>query len=191
MKKIFGYDCETTGLPVWSQPSGDICQPHLVQLAAQLYDADTKQVIQAINLIVKPEGWEIPEEMTAIHGITNELALEVGVSEPFAVEMLLALRGDADRVAYNKTFDQRIVRIAMKRYGMDEKDIERWAEKDDHHDPMRMFQKRYGGKNTKLVDSYLKITGKTLENAHSAMADTEACMEIFFELKELEDAQAA
>ncbi len=91
------------------------------------------------------------------------------------------IRGDAERVAYNKTFDQRIIRIAMKRY-MSEECIEKWAVKDDHHCAMRMAQKELGGKNPKLVDAYKAICGKDLVNAHSAMADTLAAQEIFFKL---------
>lgn len=174
---------ETTGLPNWKEPSGDECQPHIVQLAGVLCNADTQKVIQSIDLIVKPDGWEIPEDMTAIHGITTEHALEVGVPEGFAVTMLHLLRGDSHRVAYNKTFDQRIVRIAMKRYMADEV-VEKWAEKDDHQDPMRMVQEVHGGKNMKLADAYKLVTGKELENAHTAMADTMAAMDIYFALKD-------
>lgn len=183
MKTVLVYDNETNGLPVWSTPSDDPCQPHIVQLAAVLCATEPQEVMQSIDLIIKPDGWEISEEMTSIHGISNEFAHDVGVSEKMAVEMLLDLCGNADRVAYNKTFDQRIIRIALKRYGLSEEIQDKWAEKDDHHDPMRMFQKIYGGKNTKLVDAYLKVTGKTLVDAHTAMADTLACKEIFFALQ--------
>lgn len=183
MKTIFGYDTETTGLPDWSVPSGDPCQPHIVQLAGFLCNAETQEVIQSMDVIVKPDGWEIPEEMTVIHGISNEMAMDIGIPEKLAVELLLALRGDFERVAYNKTFDQRIIRIALKRFFDDEELEEKWAVKEDHHDSMRMAQKAFGGKNMKLADAYLKSTGKTLENAHTAMADTMACMEIYFALQ--------
>lgn len=33
------YDTETTGPPNETKPFDHICQPHIVQLAAQLYDA--------------------------------------------------------------------------------------------------------------------------------------------------------
>ncbi|AUR93130.1 exonuclease [Vibrio phage 1.183.O._10N.286.48.B7] len=181
MKTIFTYDTETTGIPNWKVPSDSPEQPHLVQLAGVLSNAETGEEIQSMNVIIKPDGWEIPEEVTAVHGITTEYALEHGIPEGMAVAMLHMIRGEAERVAYNKTFDQRIIRIAMKRY-MSEECIEKWAVKDDHHCAMRMAQKELGGKNPKLVDAYKAICGKDLVNAHSAMADTLAAQEIFFKL---------
>ena len=145
MKTILFYDTETTGLPNWTTPSGGDDQPHIVQLGAVLVNEDTQEIIQSMDLIIKPDGWVIPQETIDVHGVTNELAAEVGVPEHFAVMMLHLMRGNADRVAYNKTFDQRIVRIAMKRF-MDECDIE-----------IRMFingkvvKKTLPGKFTSLV----------------------------------------
>lgn len=188
MNLVLGYDTETTGLPDWKTPSEGDNQPHIVQLAAQLYNADTRAVIQSIDLIVKPDGWEIPDEVADIHGITNEMAHDVGVSEIMVVEMFLQMwgMGRSERVAYNKTFDQRIIRIATKRLGFNEDAIERWAAKDDHHCSMRMAQKHIGGKNPNLVDAYKHFTGKELENAHSAMADTIASMDVYWAIKDLE-----
>lgn len=183
MKTIFTYDTETTGLPNWKVPSDSPEQPHLVQLAGVLSNAETGEEIQSMNVIIKPDGWEIPEEVTAVHGITTEYALEHGIPEGMAVAMLHLMRGKAERVAYNKTFDQRIIRIAMKRY-MTEDVVEQWAEKLDHHCAMRMVQKKYGGKNMKLAEAYMKVCGKELVNAHSAMADTLAAQEIYFSLKD-------
>lgn len=179
MKPLFFYDTETTGLPVWKEPSESDAQPHLVQLGAVLVNPETQEVISSIDLIIKPDGWEIPEEVSEIHGITTEYAMEVGVPEKMALDLFLAMRGDAERIAYNKTFDQRIIRIAAKRYSSDDV-VEKWAEKDDHHCSMRMAQSVIGGKNPKLEAAYKHFTGKELENAHSAMADTMASMEVYF-----------
>lgn len=183
MKTIFTYDTETTGIPNWKVPSDSEEQPHLVQLAAVLSNAETGEEIQSMNVIIKPDGWDIPEEVSAIHGITTEYALEHGIPEGMAVAMLHLMRGDAERVAYNKTFDQRIIRIAMKRYMQDDV-VEKWAEKLDHHCAMRMAQKALGGKNPKLADAYKAICDKELVGAHSAMPDTLAAQEIYFKLKD-------
>lgn len=180
MKTLLNYDTETTGIPNWNIPSEDPSQPHIVQLAAILCEEETRKPIQSINLIIKPEGWVIPPEVTAIHGITTEYALAVGVPEAMAVQMLLSMCGQADRVAYNRTFDQRIVRIALKRFGFPEAVIEKWAEKDNHHCAMGLSKLVMGGKQPKLAEAYKFFTGQDLEDAHSAMADTKACMTVFF-----------
>ncbi len=187
MNLLLPYDTETTGLPDWKTPSGGDNQPHIVQIAAMLVDEDTKQVIQSIDLIIQPDGWEIPEEVSEIHGITTEHAMDVGIPEDVAVGAFLAMwgMGRVKRIAFNKTFDQRIIRIAAKRY-CNEEVIKQWAVKDDHDCSMQMARKVIGGKNPKLADAYKFFTGKELENAHSAMADTQACLEVYQAIKEKE-----
>lgn len=187
MNKITFYDTETTGLPEWKIPSGDKKQPHLVSLTAIQCNANTEEILQRIDLIVRPNGWEIPQEVVDIHGITTEKAKDCGVYEPAAAGMLLELCRDSVRVSHNRTFDQRIIRIALKRY-QDNETIEKWAEKEDHKCTMLMSKPimelpprgKWGWKNPKLEEAYKYFTGKTLENAHSSSADTGACMEIYF-----------
>ena len=179
------YDTETTGLPNWKTPSGGDDQPHMVQIAAILCNAETGQAIKTMNVIVKPDGWTIPQETIDVHGITNEYALEHGIPEKEAIQQLLDLRGNAERVAYNKTFDQRIVRIGLKRF-FDEPTQEKWAIKDDHHCAMRMAQKVIGGKNPKLVEAFKHFTGKEMTGAHDAMQDTLGCMAVYFAIVDSE-----
>lgn len=178
-KFLLSYDTETTGIPNWKVPSDSPEQPHLVQLAAILVNAETREVVNSMDVIIKPDGWEIPEETIAIHGITMEKAEKEGIPEKEALEKLLAMRGDHERVAFNKTFDQRIIRIACKRY-LDEEAIEKWAVKEDHHCAMRMAKSVIGGKQPKLVEAYKHFTGTEMEGNHNAMADTEACMKVYW-----------
>lgn len=187
MKQVIFYDTETTGLPDWKSPSGSDSQPHIVQLGAILCDLDSREVIEELDVIIKPDGWEIPEETIEVHGITNERALNEGIPEQETIERFLKLRGQAHRVAHNRTFDQRIIRIALKRF-FTEEDQEIWAEKEDHECTMLMAKPimqlppkgHYGYKNPKLEQAYEHFTGKELQNAHTAMADARACMEIYF-----------
>lgn len=179
VKTVLIYDTETTGLPSWRTPSGGDDQPHIVQLGALLVNAETKEIIDILDVIIKPDGWEIPQETIDVHGITNEHALEVGIPEKEAIQMLLDLRGEAERVAYNKTFDQRIVRIGLKRF-FDEPTQEKWAIKEDHHCAMRMAQKVMGGKNPKLIAAYKHFTGEEMEGAHNALSDAKGCMAVYF-----------
>lgn len=177
---VIAYDTETTGIPDWKIPSGDPCQPHLVQLAALVADTETRQIISSIDLIIKPDGWEIPDEVAEIHGITTEYALVHGVPEAEAFALFMSLWGGKFRLAHNRTFDQRILRIAAKRYGT-EAQIEAWADKESHDCTMWLSKPIMGvGKNPKLSEAYEFFTGKPLENAHSAMADTQACLDVYF-----------
>lgn len=186
--KVLFFDTETTGLPEWQQPSGSECQPHIVQLAGILADIETREVISTFDVIIKPDGWEITKEMTEIHGVTNEHALEVGVPEKTAFEMLIAMSGNHKRVCYNRTFDQRIVRIAAKRFASE--DVQnKWAEKDDFDCAMMGAQKVMGGKRPNLAAALKHFTGEGLPDAHSAMPDTEACMKVYWGILDAEKAQ--
>jgi len=195
MNLVCAYDTETTGLPDWKNPSDSHHQPHLVQLAAILADEDTGKVISTLDLIIQPDGWDIPQEVADIHGITNEIANEVGVNEMDAVALFLQMVGSAKRLAHNRTFDQRIIRIATKRY-FPENVQEKWAEKENHDCTMIMAKPimqmepkgRYGYKSPKLSEAYEHFMGKELQDAHSAIADARACLDIYFAMKGLTSA---
>jgi len=189
MKKITFYDTETTGLPVWKEPSGGENQPHLVQLSAIQCDIETREILQRIDLIVRPNGWEIPQVVVDIHGITTEKAMDCGVYEESAIRLMLEICRDSSRVAHNRTFDQRIIRIGVKRYGFADEDIDRWADKETHECTMlkakpimKMLPKgKWGHKNPKLEEAYKFFCGLELgDKAHSSIYDTEACMAVYW-----------
>ena len=71
---ILFYDTETTGLPLYKEPSEHPDQPHIVQLAAALVDSETRKIVSSMDFIINPSTYEIPEEMTAIHRISTEYA---------------------------------------------------------------------------------------------------------------------
>jgi len=193
MRTAFIFDTETTGLPDWKKPSGDDVQPHLVQLGALLVDLDKQEIIKMLDVIIKPDGWEIPQEVSDIHGITTEEAMKHGIPESEALMMLLDLWDGAKRVCYNRTFDKRIIRIATKRYCSEEV-IEAWADKDNFDCAMMMAKpivKATNGfkadgspkiKNPKLAEAYEYFMGEALENAHNALVDATACMDIYFKM---------
>ena len=78
MSLIYTFDTETTGLPQFKLPSDDPSQPHLVDVAALLYDEDAT-LIDSFEAIIRPDGWVIPDEVAAIHGITTEMAMDLGI----------------------------------------------------------------------------------------------------------------
>lgn len=179
---VLAYDTETTNLPNWKMPSGDPSQPHLVQIAGLVANTETRKVVASIDLIVRPDGWEIPEETTAIHGISTEYALEHGVPEAEAYAIFMSLWGGKFRIAHNRTFDQRLLRIAAKRYGTQAQQ-EAWADKNTHDCTMWLSRTAMGMKKPpRLEEAYEHYTGKKLENAHSALADAQACLDVYFAL---------
>jgi DNA polymerase-3 subunit epsilon len=201
MNLAFFYDTETTGLPDFKAPSDAPQQPHLVQLAAALVDLDTREITQSIDLIIRPDGWTIPDDVSEIHGITTEHALEVGIPEEVAVDIFSHLWGRNKRIAHNESFDARIMRIAFKRHLCVPKtfaDIWKTGEaectvklaKPICQIPPTEKMKQYKNlantfKNPNLSEAYKHFTGKDLVGAHSAMVDVKACIEVYFGVQDL------
>lgn len=191
------YDTETQKLPLFNLPSEHPEQPHIVQLAACLVNLETRATIASMDVIVKPDGWTIPDDTVAIHGITTEHALAVGIPESVAVEMLLALWAERSRVAHNESFDCRIVRIACMRHAAAFADPWKAGKAECTQIIATPIVKapptakmiaagRNHFKSANLGEAYQHFTGKPLENAHSAMADVQACMAVYFAAKDLE-----
>jgi DNA polymerase III subunit epsilon len=183
---IMPFDTETSGLPDYKQPSEMPHQPHIVELAALLFDEDTGELVDQLHAIVRPDGWIIPDDVAAIHGITTERAMDEGRPEAEVLAEFLELHSRcALRVAHNEDFDQRIVRIAIKRLGDGATQEERDAIADafkaaPKYCTMKSDAKARGVKWPKLVEAYKHHTGRELEGAHSALADAKACAEVYF-----------
>ena len=191
-KNLFFFDTETTGVPVWKEPSEGDNQPHLVQIAAELVDNESREVIESMDVIIRPDGWTIPEETIELHGITEKIASEQGIPEKEAVQMFLNMHNKAIlRVAHNKTFDERLIRIALKRY-YDDIDSEEPQPSDiwkagEGFCTMWKTKKALGLKKIPTLAEALEgLTGRKLEGAHNAENDTKACRDIYFALMDLE-----
>ena len=191
-------DTETTGLPIWSEPSESPGQPHMVQLAAKLVNLDTREVVKSMDVIVKPDGWVIPDDVIAVHGITNERAAADGIPEREAVLQFLAmvaeLAPDEEAIGHNESFDKRIVRMAAKRYldpGTPETQVlpsERWKAVKSFCTcwKARPHTKLPKNKLPKLTEAYQHFTGKPMEGAHSAGGDVDGCIAVFFAIRDAE-----
>lgn len=191
MKPMLMYDTETSGLPDYKNPSSGEQQPHIVQLGAILVAQDTRQVSERIDVIIRPNGWVIPDDVAKIHGITTERAMDEGIPEKDAFDQLIQMWKKCEfRVGYNEPFDARILRIATFRFS-DQDIIDAWKEAPSHcamkmakpicKIPASAKARRFGEyKNPTLAEAYKHFTSKDLIDAHSAMADTMACMEVYF-----------
>jgi DNA polymerase III subunit epsilon len=191
MALIMPYDTETTGLPDWKNPSEAEHQPHIVQLAALLVDEETRDVRDQMDVIIKPDGWIIPDEVASIHGITTERAMDEGIPEKEAFDQFIELWKKCEyRLGYNESFDSRVLRIATFRYA-DTNIIDAWKEapakcamkmaKPICKIPAPPHARRWGPyKNPTLAEAYKHLTGMDLTDAHSAMADTMACLDVYF-----------
>jgi DNA polymerase III subunit epsilon len=196
---IFAYDTETTGLPLFKERSEDPRQPHLVQLAMLLLNDDGAETTHC-NVIIRPDGWTIPPEVSEIHGITQERAMDEGIPEHAAVAMFVAMQGQgAMRIAHNESFDRRILRIAMTR-GLFARDFIEMIEGRANFctcnaaKPIvnlppteRMLAAGFTGpKQPKLEECIRHFFGEELAGAHDALVDVRACARLYFHLMSLE-----
>jgi DNA polymerase-3 subunit epsilon len=188
------YDFETTGFPLWKEPSDHKGQPHIVQIGALLVDERTREVVSSLDVIIHPTDWTISPEAAAIHGITQEMAFTLGVDEGTAVKLLHQMSLAAgSRGSFVQTFDARIMRIAMKRYIFPDAEIEAFAaapafclaQMSKPYCAVPPSEKMLAAGQThkkapNLSEAYEILIGKKMVNAHKAMADATACMEVYF-----------
>ena len=203
MDLILFYDTETCGIPDYRSPSDAEHQPHLVEVAALVVDLATRDVVKAFHAIVRPDGWEIPDECIAVHGITNERAAAVGIPEALATELLLELwRPCVRRVAHNESFDARIVRIASKRHRPAEADPWKVGAAECTAVLTRPVlalppteaqaaKTSFKTKTPTLSEAHAYYFGDPLAYAHSAIADADACRRIYFAHLDQQRAAAA
>lgn len=114
MSKILFFDTETTGLPAkgakWETDFNQF--PHIVQFAWSI-DGQFK------DRIIKPDGYIIPEQATAIHGITTEQALKEGIDVKIVLdEFLKDALAAKTIVAHNLYFDSSIIKANTLRLQM-------------------------------------------------------------------------
>lgn len=189
MRYLF-YDVETTGLPKKGAdcPKRSEDWPHIVQVAWTNYtSAETK--ISGSNVIIKPDGYEIPEEVAKIHRITQDRAMAEGRPVKEALGAIAADLIAADVViCHNTAFDINVLNSEFHRSGFDAEFKMLKAKRNictmkETVDFCALGPKKYGSyKFPRLEELHFKLFGEELVNAHDAQVDTEYLAKCFFEL---------
>lgn len=177
MKRLY-FDTETTGLPNPTDNLDD--QPHIVQVAAILVD-DEKGEVLALNVIVKPDGWEVPAGAAAVHGISTEDAANFGIPVRIAMATFSQMCRQADQiVAHNIGFDLKLVGYELRRLDAPNVAAEKpqFCTMDATTDLCRLPGKYGKFKWPKLTESHQHIFGESFEGAHDALADVRACQRV-------------
>lgn len=211
MKTLF-YDTETTGLPNWSAPSEDPSQPRVMQLAAELFDVEAGKTLAVLTTLISPDGWTIPDEITALTGITTAHCEQAGVPMTFVLPTFISMWRRADlRVAHNESFDMRMIRIELMRHDMFSGKLD-GADGMAYADywkagkafctqaqsvqrcklpptPKMLKAGRTHFKSPNLGEAYRHFTGKELDGAHDAEVDVAACKAVYLALRALDAAK--
>lgn len=188
---VLFFDTETTGIPEkhakWDL--GYMEFPHVVQLA-WIHGCREE------SHIIRPDGWEIPQETVEVHGITTEYALEHG--EPFAavVDMFIQDCHDSGLICgHNIYFDTSVLKAnilrELGREYYEANDVEQALHKYKRIDTMRASNKWVDARTASGVKKWPKLCelysrcfpGETFA-AHDALEDTKAvarCLPILIE----------
>ena len=184
---ILFYDTEATGFPNTRAPHDDERQPHIVQLAAILTEDDGTERA--------PQGWEIPAEAAAVHGITTEMAARVGVSEAMAFACWNRLGFLAKtHVAHNIAFEYLVMQIAEARL---RPAIRSTTSKAARFCTMKaatpivnlpptakMLAAGFNRpKSPQLGECVKHFFNEELAGAHDALVDVRACARVYFHLR--------
>lgn len=177
---ILFFDTETTGLPDFKKPHTDPSMPHIVQLGAILCDAN-RRVVGEMNLIVRPNGYTIPEEASRVHGITQEMATDYGLKIESVMGLFCALVDRASTiVAHNLDFDVKMVDASLHRLKQPSpRPRETYCTMKASTDILKL-PGLYGNKWPNLQEAHTHFLGKPFDGAHDAMADVRACMAVYY-----------
>lgn len=117
-------DVETSGLYIYKNPDGTPHpadapdQPRLAELAMIKCDDDFN-VVAELQYYIRPDGWEMHPDATAINGLTTEFLLANGVPAIQAITAYHTLIGMRHIVvAHNAQFDCKSLRGESRRLGV-------------------------------------------------------------------------
>lgn len=177
-------DTETTGLPKddGKSPYDVDNWPRLVQVGYILEDAEFGILVKG-TIIMKPDGFVIPQEAIDIHHISNEKAKK-GVDRKVVINYLdLLLSKCKTVIGHNVDFDLNVIKAEIIREkgafadfeGNDELEVV-----DTMEQAKAYFNIEY---NITLGELYKKLTARQLTGAHSADNDVEATKLCFDTMK--------
>lgn len=200
-RRILFFDTETTNKANFGAAGSDPSQPLPVQLGALMYYVpeglpmtyENAKEIHRVNLIVD-QPRDIHPKAEEVHGISKELAARTGVSLETAMFVFDDMASKADLlVAHNMKFDIRVIERTYVEAGHHQ---QLWPAVGD----MPMFCTMHtttpilklpkpsgyaGNKWPSLEECMQNFFGETIEGAHDALVDVEACARVFFHVVEL------
>jgi DNA polymerase-3 subunit epsilon len=164
----------------------DPSQPRVCALAASLTNEEG-EIIDEMDVLIKPDGWVIEPGAAAINGLTVERCEVEGIPMNWALERFNEMKAQCQtRIAANVSFDKQMMFIEAHRHGIPH-DSEGKEELCVLNLATPYAKVPYAGgkkgfKRPKLTEAYKAIIGEDMPNAHSAMGDVRACQAIYFEI---------
>lgn len=184
MKPLF-FDTESTGLLNFNIDLMDASQPRVCALAASLTDEEGN-IIEEMDVLIKPAGWVIEPGAAAVNGLTVERCEAEGIPIKAALERFNELKAQCTtRIGANPSYDKRllareanIIGLAHDSEGLETVCVLQLAR------PVAQIPNvgKKGWKTPKLTEAYKFLIGEEVPNAHSAMGDVRAVQAVYWEL---------
>jgi DNA polymerase III epsilon subunit len=168
--RIVAFDTETTGLNPFD---GD----RVIEFGAVEIRVDERGFIHQVTpheMLINP-GIPIPRAASRVSGITDE---QVADSPPFSkvAGEIRAVLEDAIIVAHNLSFDVNFIRTELERVGL------HWPPTRAEVDTLPLSQRLLPELRSHRLESICGALNVTLENAHRAFHDAEACGRCLIEM---------
>ena len=164
-KPIVFFDLETTG----KSQNPDVIR--IIEISCIKVNPDTLDVIDTLYHKCSNGNVPIQPDATERHHMTEADLIGCPLFQDVAKEVFDFFQGCDVGGYYSSVFDIPILYYSFIRAGLT------WEYKSLKNYDIFTLYRRYN--SNKLGDVYKKLTGKVLEEAHSANADTEATLEIY------------
>jgi DNA polymerase III subunit epsilon len=138
------------------------------------------EVVARYNWLIHP-GIPIPAEVTAIHGITDEMVKDKPRFEDVAAEIAQALRGCIP-AAYNALFDRAFMMGEFSRAKAATQGIPALTREVDWIDPLVWARDIQHDEKSRALGDVAARLGVKLEQAHRASDDAEAALRVMYAL---------
>jgi DNA polymerase-3 subunit epsilon len=152
-------DIETTGINPFAA--------RLIEIGLAVFTVDKK--IATYQTLVNP-GVHIPEQVTAIHGITDEMVYNAPLF-PDIIDQVIAFIGNRPLVIHNCRFDLSFIEMECKRI---DKRIPAWIS----FDTVILARKSFPNLPNHKLDTLCASFGVDLSH-HRALDDAVGCSEVF------------
>lgn len=172
---VLVFDTETTGIPLFHQPSDDPAQPEICELSAELCRPDGT-VVETLDTILRISQ-PMPADVLAIHGITDEMCAAGADPKDVLPRFFDMVERASVVIAFSKNFDLRMVRMAAARHlGF------KWECPKPTDDPMWIVAKEMKVKKPTLAAAAQMVLGEEHPEAHRALPDAQVTRRIYFEM---------
>lgn len=180
--KALVFDTETTGIPDFHAAADAPHQPRVVEFGGILIDTDFNE-LRAVDMLVRPNGWEIPAEATTVNGITQAMLEEGGSPIEAILDEYDAMIAECDLVVcFSKNFDLKMMRGEIRRSDPNRPDHYGTRMECDVIWECRTRCKGrlpQGSKSVSLELAHEILLNDTFVNPHRAMSDARATARLF------------